>query len=171
MLIALLAVLGVDLIVIVAVAAVLLSRRAWVSHQPGAFKGAIRVAEGQVPGLRPRWKRGFGRWAGEVLVWSKAPMLFRNELVIAGGIAAEVRAAGPDDKVKRLGHQPMIVPVRADGARIEVAAPADKSERALGPFAGSAGAGSRGRHGRPDAGVSTIQSRATDGMGDDRGIS
>jgi hypothetical protein len=66
--------------VIVVVAAVLLSRRVWVSRQPGAFKGAIRVAEGRVPGLRPKWKRGFGRWAGEVLVWSKAPMLFRNEL-------------------------------------------------------------------------------------------
>lgn len=171
MLIALLAVLGVDLIVIVVVAAVLLSRHAWVSRQPGAFKGAIRVAAGQAPGLGPRWKGGFGRWAGEVLVWSKAPMLFRNELVVAGGIAAEIRTAGPDDKVKRLGHQPVIVPVRADGARIEVAAPADKSERALGPFAGTAGAGSRARHGRPGAGASGIQSRSTNGMGDDRGIS
>jgi hypothetical protein len=36
-LIALLAVLGVDLIVIVAVLAVVLSRRRWVSHQPGIF--------------------------------------------------------------------------------------------------------------------------------------
>jgi hypothetical protein len=155
MLVALLAVLGVDLIVIVVVAAVLLSRRVWVSRQPGAFKGAIRVAEGRVPGLRPKWKRGFGRWAGEVLVWSKAPMLFRNELVVAGGIAAEVRTAGPDDKVRRLGHEPVIVPVRADEARIEIAAPAEKSERALGPFAGPADAGSRGRHGRPGAGIVT----------------
>ena len=171
MLIALLAVLGVDLVVIVGVAAGLVSRRAWVSHQPGAFKGAIRVTGGEVPGFRPKWKRGSGRWVGEVLVWAKAPMLFRNELVAADGIAAEVRPAAPEDKVKRLGHKPVIVPVRADGARIEVAAPADKRERALGPFAGSAGAGSRGRHGRSGAGVTAIQSRSTNGMGDDRGTS
>jgi hypothetical protein len=42
MLIALLAVLGVDLIVIVVLAAGMFSRRRWVSRQPGAFKGAIR---------------------------------------------------------------------------------------------------------------------------------
>ena len=36
MLIALLAVLGVDLVVIVVVLAVMLTRRRWVSHQPGA---------------------------------------------------------------------------------------------------------------------------------------
>jgi hypothetical protein len=39
MLIALLAVLGVDLIVIVVIVAAVLSRRLWVSRQPGVFKG------------------------------------------------------------------------------------------------------------------------------------
>ncbi|MDQ2873418.1 MAG: hypothetical protein M3Y33_00710 [Actinomycetota bacterium] len=48
MLIALLAVIGVDLIWIVVLIVILLTRRAWVSHQPGAFKGALRVAEGTV---------------------------------------------------------------------------------------------------------------------------
>src|SRR5271154_487354 len=50
MLIALLAVLGVDLAILAVVVAVLLSRRARVRHQRGAFKGMIRVAEGEVPG-------------------------------------------------------------------------------------------------------------------------
>ena len=54
MVIALLAVLGVDLIVIVAFLGVVLSRRRWVSRQPGAFKGAVRVVEGEVPGLAPK---------------------------------------------------------------------------------------------------------------------
>ncbi len=45
MLIALLAVLGVDLWVIVVLLAVVLSRKRWVSHQPGAFKGAIGVVD------------------------------------------------------------------------------------------------------------------------------
>ena len=135
MLIALLALLGVDLIVIVVLLGVLLTRRRWVSHQPGAFKGAIRTVDGEVSGLGPKWKRGYGRWVRDVLVWTKAPALFRNELVAVDGLADAVRAAEPGE-VKRLGSEPVIVPLAADGdARIEVATPADSRERALGPVA------------------------------------
>jgi hypothetical protein len=72
MLIALLAILGVDLIVIVAVAAFVLGRRRWLKRQPGEFAGAIRVSGGDVDGLSPKWKRGSGRWVRDVLAWSKA---------------------------------------------------------------------------------------------------
>ena len=51
MLIALLAVLGVDLIVIVVVPAFVVSRKRWLMKQPGAFRGAIRVAGGEIDGL------------------------------------------------------------------------------------------------------------------------
>ncbi|MGC1286827.1 MAG: hypothetical protein WA895_28255 [Streptosporangiaceae bacterium] len=85
MLIALLAVLGVDLLVVVVVLlAVVLTRRRWIGHQPGAFKGAIRLIEGDVPGLRAKWKRGYGRWVRDILIWTKASFLFRNELAILG---------------------------------------------------------------------------------------
>ncbi|MDQ2873334.1 MAG: DUF2550 domain-containing protein [Actinomycetota bacterium] len=131
-----LAVLGVDLIWIAVLIAILLSRRAWISRQPGAFKGAVRVAEGEVPGFRPKWKHGFGRWVGDVLVWAKAPSLFPNELVAADGLAGDARTAGPDDKVKRLGHEPVIVPVAVSGARIEIAVAARTRDRAVGPFTG-----------------------------------
>jgi hypothetical protein len=125
MIIALLAVLGVDLIVIVVLLGVMLTRRRWVSHQPGAFKGAIRVVDGEVSG--PKWKRGYGRWVRDVLVWTKAPALFRNELVAVDGLADAVRAAQPGE-VKRLGSEPVIVPLATDGgARVEVATP-------VGPF-------------------------------------
>jgi hypothetical protein len=50
MLIALLAILGVDLIVIVAFAAFVLGRRRWLKRQPGEFAGAI-------PGVRRRRRR------------------------------------------------------------------------------------------------------------------
>lgn len=53
MLIALLAVLGVNLIVIVVVLLAVLSRKRWVKRQPGAFQGAIRVADGEIEGLGP----------------------------------------------------------------------------------------------------------------------
>ena len=76
MLIALLAVLGVDLVVIVVVLAFVLSRKRWVMKQPGAFRGAIRVADGEIDGLRPKWGRGYGHWVRDVLVWTKGPFLF-----------------------------------------------------------------------------------------------
>jgi hypothetical protein len=138
MVIALLAVLGVDLIVIVVLLGVLLTRRRWVSHQPGAFKGAIRVVDGEVSGLGPKWKRGYGRWVRDILVWNKAPALFRNELVAVDGLAGAVRAAEPGE-VKRLGDAPAVVGLAADGgARVEVATAGDDRGRALGPLAAPA---------------------------------
>ena len=122
MLIALLAVLCVDLLVIVVLLAVVLTRRRWVSRQPGAFKGAIRVIKGDVPGLKTKWRRGYGRWVRDILVWTKAPFLFRNELVLADALAGEARPAKPGE-VRRLGKHPAVVPLAVDGgARIEVAA-------------------------------------------------
>jgi Protein of unknown function (DUF2550) len=119
MLIALLVVLGVDLGVIVAALVVVLARRRWVSRQPGAFRGAIRVTEGDVPELSGRWRRGYGRWVRDVLVWTKGPLLFRNEMVAANA-AGDTRDAGPGE-VKRLGRHPEIIGLEADGgARIAI---------------------------------------------------
>ena len=70
MLIALLAILGVDLIVIVILAAIVLGRRRWLKEQTGEFFGAVRVTGGDVHGLKSTWKRGSGRWVRAVLVWS-----------------------------------------------------------------------------------------------------
>jgi hypothetical protein len=81
MLIALLAVLGVDLIVLVAFAAIVITRKRWVKRQPGAFRGSIKVASGEIDGLSPKWRRGSGHWVRDVLVWTEAPLRFRNELV------------------------------------------------------------------------------------------
>lgn len=127
--------LGVDLWVVIVLLAGVLTRRRWVSHQPGAFKGAIRVIEGDMPGLRAKWKRGYGRWVRDILVWTKTPFLLRNELVLADALAGEARAAKPGE-VRRLGKHPAIVQLAVDGgARIEVATSADGRERAPGPFA------------------------------------
>ena len=62
MLIALLALIGVDLIVIVVLLAGVLSRKRWITRQPGAFRGAVRIVDGEVPGLGVKWKRGYDRW-------------------------------------------------------------------------------------------------------------
>jgi hypothetical protein len=120
MLIALLAVLGVDLIVIVILLAVLLIRRRGVSHQKGAFKGAIRASSRDVPGFKTRWKRGYGRWVSDVLVWTKAPFLFRTELTVGEVVEGEVRRALAGE-MRRLGKHPVIVPVAVEGGRLEIA--------------------------------------------------
>lgn len=127
MLIALLALLGVDLIVIVVLLALVLGRRRWLKRQPGEFTGAIRVVHGEVDGLGGKWKRGSGRWVRDVLVWTKAPLMLRNELVPIDG-APNGRAAA-DGKPKRLGDDPIVVEFASDGARVQVAARA--GDRAL----------------------------------------
>jgi Protein of unknown function (DUF2550) len=132
MLIALLAVLGVDLIVLVAVAALVVMRRRWIRRQAGAFTGAVRVCSGEIDGFSKKWRRGYGRWVRDVLVWTKGPFLFRNELLPADGLD-ESRAARPDE-VKRLGRQPRVIRVTSAAASAEVAADGDDGPRLLGPY-------------------------------------
>jgi hypothetical protein len=132
MLIALLAVLGVDLIVIVVLLASVLARKRWVKRQPGAFRGAIRIAEGEVDGLGPKWVRGYGRWVRDVLVWTKAPLLFRNEILATDGLD-EQRPARRDE-VERLGDQPVVVRVRMGSATAEIAARDGDVELVRGPY-------------------------------------
>lgn len=132
MLIAVLALLGVDLIVLVTLAVFLAGRKRWVKRQPGAFRGAIRVSRGQVRGLKPKWKRGYGHWVRDVLVWTKAPLLFRNELLATDELV-ERRAAGPKE-VKRLGEGPVVIRLMVAGNAVEVASHAEDAELLAGPY-------------------------------------
>ena len=136
MLIALLTILGVDLMVVAFLLAFVLSRKRWVTHQAGSFRGVIRVSDGELDGLRTKWARGYGRWVSDVLVWTKAPFLLRNELVPSGALT-EQRAARVDE-VKRLGDRPVVVELSAGGATVEVAARGDESALLLGPYAKAA---------------------------------
>jgi hypothetical protein len=138
MLIALLALLGVDLIVLVAFAAFVFTRKRWVKRQPGACRGAIRVSGGTIDGLKPKWRRGYGRWVRDVLVWTKGPFLFRNEVVPADRLD-EQRPARTDE-VKRLGEHPTVIRVRTGTATVEVAAHGEDAELLLGPYRTPAGA-------------------------------
>jgi hypothetical protein len=131
MLIALLALLGVNLIVVVALLAGVLTRKRWVRRQPGAFRGAIRVTRGEVDGLSAKWRRGYGRWVRDSLVWTKAPLLLRNE-VLAADLIDENRPASAEH-VKRLGDHPLLMELRIGGATVEVAAGKDDRNRLVGP--------------------------------------
>jgi Protein of unknown function (DUF2550) len=132
MLIALLALLGVDLIVIVVLLAIVISRKRWVRHQPGAFPGAIRVTGGKTDGLGAKWRGGYGRWVRDILVWTKRPFLFRNELV-PGDLLAGERPAGPGD-VKRLGDDPIVIQITTGAATVEIAARGQHRDLLRGPY-------------------------------------
>jgi hypothetical protein len=118
-------------------------------HDPGAVRGVIGRAADEsspawpagrrclrrVPGDGMRWMRGYGRWVREILVWTKAPFLFRSELVVADAAAGAARAAKPGE-VRGVGkHAAIVVLAVGGGARVEVAASADGCGRAGGPFA------------------------------------
>jgi len=132
MLIALLIALGVDLIVVAVFAAFVIGRRLWLKRQPGEFAGAIRVSSGDVDGLSPKWKRGSGRWVRDVLVWSKAPLMFRNELVPVDRLSGEPQ--GHADGVRRLGDKPVVIEFASGSAKIEVAAREEHRALVTGPL-------------------------------------
>jgi hypothetical protein len=132
MLIALLAVLGVDLIVIVVLLAAVVSRKRWVRRQPTAFAGRIRTADGEFDGFGPKWKRGYGRWVRDVLVWTKGPFLFRNELVPVDALASE-RSAAPEH-LRRLGDDPVVVGLTTGGSTVEVAGRGEDRNLLRGPY-------------------------------------
>jgi len=132
MLIALLAVLGVNLIVVAGLLVVVLGRRRWVNRRPGSFVGAIRVVSGAHDGLGSKWRRGYGHWVRDVLVWTKKPFLFRNELMAIDGLHA-VRPAN-EDEIKRMGDGPAVVGLMVGDAVIQIAAHGKDQQLVLGPF-------------------------------------
>ncbi|WP_448810477.1 hypothetical protein [Agromyces bauzanensis] len=132
MLIALLVVLGVNLVVIVALIVFVRRRRRWVAHQPGAFQGAVRVQDGEVDGFSSKWTRGYGRWVREVLVWTKAPLLLSNETLATDALVGRRRADATE--VTKLGEEPIVVRVEIGAGAVEVAARADDANRVVGPY-------------------------------------
>jgi hypothetical protein len=132
MIIALLAILGVDLIVIAVLLAGVLGRRRWVRRQPEAFKGAIRVTSGRIHWLPARWHRGYGRWVRDILVWTPAPFLLRNTLIPVDRVTGPVRPAEPGE-VKRIGAAPAIAAFTSDHSTIEIATAAKNRQLLPGP--------------------------------------
>jgi Protein of unknown function (DUF2550) len=143
MLIALLAVLGVDLIVVVVLLVAVLARRRWVNHRPGVFAGAIRVASGEHDGFGSKWRRGYGHWVRDVFVWTKKPFLFRNELVAIDRLEG-VRAAR-EGEIKRMGDEPAVIELVVNDAVIQIAAHGKDRDLVLGPHCDRAARDAAGR--------------------------
>jgi len=132
MLIAVLALLGVNLVVIVVLLGFVLGRKRWVKRQPGSFNGTIRLADGDLEDISPKWRRGYGHWVRDVLVWTKGPFLFRNELLPVDAVEEQRPAASGE--VKRLGDGPTVTRLNVGAAVVEVAAQGEDARPVLGPF-------------------------------------
>jgi hypothetical protein len=131
-LIALLIVLGIELIVIVAFVGLVVGRRRWLNQQPGEFAGAIRLTSGDVGGLSPKWKRGSGRWVRDVLVWNRAPLLLFSQLVPVDQFSGERQ--GSNEDLNRLGDKPAVAEFVCESATFEVATKVERLALVIGPW-------------------------------------
>src|SRR3954453_22079043 len=84
-LIALLALLGVNLAVLAFIVLVVFGRRRWVCRESGTFAGVAHAVSGDLHGIGSRPRRGYGRWVHDVLVWTPAP-LFVSRLAPIDGV-------------------------------------------------------------------------------------
>ena len=66
----------------------------------------------------------------DILVWTRGPFLFRNELVPADALAGERPAAS--DEVKRLGDDPIVIELTSGAATVEIAVRSTDRELARG---------------------------------------
>lgn len=131
----------IDLAALVALTASYMRRRQYVTGRRGAFKGKLRVVEGEVPGLSSSWKAGYGRWVRDVLVWDTAPFLWRTRLIPVDGTDVS-GIHGANGSVSRLGRHPMVTPLLSDHhSRLELATSEEDRDVVLGPFAGSSAIG------------------------------
>lgn len=138
MTIALVILLLVDLAAVIALTAVYLRRRRSVTGRRGAFKGKLRVVEGEVAGLTSSWSTGYGHWVRDVLVWDVAPFLWRTRVIAVDGTDVS-GIHGANGSVSQLGRRPIVTPLLSDHrSRLELATSEEDRDLVLGPFAGAA---------------------------------
>ncbi len=132
----------VDLALALACLGGALFRRRTIRGRRGAFKGKLRVAEGELGGFSPNWQSGYGHWVRDILVWNPGPLLLRMQLIAVDGTdASGIRAA--NGGVKGLGRRAVVVPLLVENRRrFELATAGEDHDLALGPFAQTSAVGS-----------------------------
>ena len=131
----------VDLAAVVALTAAYMRRRQCVTGRRGAFKGKLRVVDGEVPGLSASWKTGYGHWVRDVLVWDTAPFLWRTKVIPVDGTDVS-GIHGANGSISRLGRRPIVTPLISEHhSRLELVTSEEDQDLVLGPFAGSSAIG------------------------------
>jgi hypothetical protein len=137
------ALLGVDIVVIVALVGAILAHRRSVKGRRGSFKGKLRVAEGELDGFSAKWTSGYGYWVRDVLVWNRTPFLFPTRLIGVDGTDASGIHPAINGELKGLGKRALVAPLLAGRrSRLELATSDEDRELALGPFARTSAVGS-----------------------------
>jgi hypothetical protein len=132
MVFALLALLGVDLIVIAVLVLAQIGRRRWLARR-GAFPARVWLVQGNSDELSEKKKMGRARWIKNVLVFSRAPFFLSNNILLIEGVQGVPRPAVPGE-VKRLGSDPVILLLVTDGVTVALAAPGEHGQDAIAPF-------------------------------------
>lgn len=122
MLIGILYVLGVGAAgILVILIGLMLFKRIVTIRNPAVFKARVRIADGQVPGLKGTWKKCYGAWVATVLTTRKGLPLNITDVLPMASLEV-VRDAVAEDEVKGLGEAPIIASFRmVTSAKIEVA--------------------------------------------------
>ena len=127
---AVLAALGVPLWVIALALLALLWKRRRVAKLPEIFRCKVRVASGEIAGLKEKFRSAHVRWIHDVLVVYSG---MGRTTVTPLPIKAVEHPFRPGD-IKRMDN-PQILALRLDGDAIaEVAVPAADQSSAVGPF-------------------------------------
>jgi hypothetical protein len=131
----------VDLAAVIVLTAAYMRRRRCVTGRRGAFKGKLRVVEGEVAGLSSRWSTGYGHWVRDALVWDTAPFLWRTKVIPVDGTDVS-GIHGANGSFSRLGRRPIVTPLLSDDrSRLELATSEEDRDLVLGPFAGGSAIG------------------------------
>ena len=133
----LLAALGVPLCIVAGVLMGALWSRRRFQRGPGAFAAKLRLASGEVDGLKQTWPRRpvVARWAHDVLVIHRGLALVRTDLL---GVSRAVGSIGAADAkpLRHLGADPCTLTLVLDsGASVQLAASANHRGTMVGPFA------------------------------------
>lgn len=133
MLMAVLIALGVSpaAILLLLIGLMLFKRYKTIKH-PAVFKTRVRLVEGQFPGLKAEWKKGYGAWVTTVFTLRKGLPL--NIVDVLPVVSVDlVRAVS--NEVKGLGDAPIVAALTlATGAKIEVAIAEEKRAIGLKPW-------------------------------------
>ncbi len=135
MAIAILAMLGIEAGVILALILVLLVvKRVMTIRHPAVFKARVRLSDGQFPGVTTAWKKCYGAWVTTVFTTRKGlPLNIADVLPVAQ--LDDLREAALGDDVKGLGDRPTIASfTMTSGAKLEVAMAADERPAGLKPW-------------------------------------
>jgi hypothetical protein len=135
-LVALLALLGVPLWLLVGMfGAAVWARRGFV-RTPGAFKTKLRSVKGDIPGVPDTWPRpaAYARWVHDVLLVHQGVALVRNVPLPVAGADGGVEPIDAGE-VKGLGDDPRLLTLRLDsGDVVQVAAAGADADLLEGPF-------------------------------------